>query len=254
MHDGRWSEVTEETIIIIAISLYLICEYFYYNLTIAASSNSFAQRILFIKNISSPSHLLSFSIHPSLSLSLSPSTPPSLPSTSIVSWSPNGTLIWETSLATQVSLPLLSYTGEVVVSDGQTLEWLDKDGRSLAPPVRLFPVQGQLLDLTITLSTSIVTMVYRCGFISTYTVGRLCYMYVHVRSIQLSVVSLLHLPLPPLHLFLSAPLSPTDGIPIAGIWLNDTVDGLRGTFIPLSNPVMNNTRLYLLTAFRPDNS
>ena len=61
----------------------------------------------------------------------------------------------------------------MVVSDGHTLEWLDRDGHLLHPPVQLFPVRGQLFDLSITLSTSIVTMVYRCGFLSTYTVGRL---------------------------------------------------------------------------------
>ena len=58
-----------------------------------------------------------------------------------------------------------------MISDGETLDWLDRDGRSLSPPVTLYPVQGLLFDLTITASTSIVTMVYRCGFISTYTVG-----------------------------------------------------------------------------------
>jgi hypothetical protein len=54
-------------------------------------------------------------------------------------------------------------------------------------------------------------MLYKCGFIATYTV---------------------------------------DGVPISGLWLNATVQGVSGTFIPLTNPVMNNTRLYILTAFR----
>ena len=40
-------------------------------------------------------------------------------------------------------------------------------------------------------------------------------------------------------------------MPVAGLWLNDTVSEVEGTFIPLGNPVMNDTRLYILTAFRP---
>lgn len=42
----------------------------------------------------------------------------------------------------------------------------------------------------------------------------------------------------------------TDGVPISGLWLNATVGHVEGTFIPLGNPVMNDTHLYILTAFR----
>ena len=45
-----------------------------------------------------------------------------------------------------------------------------------------------------------------------------------------------------------------DGIPHASIWLNDTLGGQKGTFIPLNNPAINSSsseRLYTLTAFRP---
>lgn len=46
----------------------------------------------------------------------------------------------------------------------------------------------------------------------------------------------------------------SDGIPHASIWLNDTIKGVKGTFIPLNNPAINSSsseRLYLLTAFKP---
>ena len=93
-------------------------------------------------------------------------------SVSVVSFSAaNGSVLWLLSLSLQAVLPLLSYNGQSVISDGQTLDWLAPDGRSLSPPVTLYPIQGLLFDLTITESTSIVTMVYRCGFIATYTVG-----------------------------------------------------------------------------------
>ena len=41
-----------------------------------------------------------------------------------------------------------------------------------------------------------------------------------------------------------------DGVPISGLWLNGTREGVKGTFVPLGNPVMNDTRLYILTGFR----
>ena len=42
----------------------------------------------------------------------------------------------------------------------------------------------------------------------------------------------------------------TDGIPDASIWLNDTVNGESGTFIPLGNPAAKGARFFVLTAFR----
>ncbi len=42
----------------------------------------------------------------------------------------------------------------------------------------------------------------------------------------------------------------TAGVPVASIWLNDTVDGETGTFIPLSSPAAQGNRFYILTAFR----
>ena len=99
----------------------------------------------------------------------------SMCSVSVVSFSAsNGSVLWSLSLASQAVLPLISYGGQSVVSDGRTLAWLARDGRSLAPPVTMYPVQGALFDLTITGSTSIVTMLYKCGFIATYTVGMWC--------------------------------------------------------------------------------
>ena len=49
----------------------------------------------------------------------------------------------------------------------------------------------------------------------------------------------------------------SDGIPHASVWLNDTVDGVKGTFIPLNTPAINSSsseRLYILTMFRPKSS
>lgn len=44
-----------------------------------------------------------------------------------------------------------------------------------------------------------------------------------------------------------------DGIPHASIWLNDTVNNVKGTFIPLNTPTLNSSsseRLYVLSVFR----
>ena len=93
-------------------------------------------------------------------------------SVSVVSFAAsNGTILWTLSLTSQAVLPLINYNGQSVVSDGYTLDWLARDGRSLSPPVQMYPVRGSLFDLTITRSTSIVTMLYKCGFIATFTVG-----------------------------------------------------------------------------------
>ena len=42
-----------------------------------------------------------------------------------------------------------------------------------------------------------------------------------------------------------------DGVPHAGLWLNDTVNGTEGTFLPLSTPAVSNNRLYFLSLFKP---
>ena len=40
-------------------------------------------------------------------------------------------------------------------------------------------------------------------------------------------------------------------MPHASLWLNDTVNGTAGTFIPLGNPAVTGSRVYVLAAFRP---
>ena len=44
----------------------------------------------------------------------------------------------------------------------------------------------------------------------------------------------------------------TNAIPDAFIFLNASVDGINGTFIPTSQPVVNGNRFYILTEFLPD--
>ena len=43
----------------------------------------------------------------------------------------------------------------------------------------------------------------------------------------------------------------TSAIPVAEIFLNDTVQRVNGTFLPISQPVVNGHRFYLLTEFVP---
>lgn len=45
-----------------------------------------------------------------------------------------------------------------------------------------------------------------------------------------------------------------DGIPHASIWINDTVNGVNGTFIPLNNPAVQGERMYVLAGFKPWNN
>ena len=42
----------------------------------------------------------------------------------------------------------------------------------------------------------------------------------------------------------------SDGLAFASIWLNTTLDGQQGTFIPLSNPAVSGKRVYIIAAFK----
>ncbi|KAH3782531.1 uncharacterized protein LOC127840998 [Dreissena polymorpha] len=44
----------------------------------------------------------------------------------------------------------------------------------------------------------------------------------------------------------------TNAIPVAEIFLNDTIQNANGTFLPISQPVVNGQRFYLLTEFVPE--
>ena len=44
----------------------------------------------------------------------------------------------------------------------------------------------------------------------------------------------------------------TDGVPHASIQLRGNVERANGTFIPVTTPVVSETRAYILTEFRPD--
>ena len=42
-----------------------------------------------------------------------------------------------------------------------------------------------------------------------------------------------------------------DGTAYASIWLNTTLDGVNGTFVPLANPAVSGERLYIIAGFKP---
>ena len=42
-----------------------------------------------------------------------------------------------------------------------------------------------------------------------------------------------------------------DGVPHAGLWLNDTINGTEGSFLPLSTPAVSGNRLYIISLFKP---
>ncbi|KAH3830757.1 hypothetical protein DPMN_104009 [Dreissena polymorpha] len=43
----------------------------------------------------------------------------------------------------------------------------------------------------------------------------------------------------------------TNGVPMGLLTLNATFDGANGTFVPVSQPVVNDLRFYVLTRFLP---
>lgn len=42
-----------------------------------------------------------------------------------------------------------------------------------------------------------------------------------------------------------------DGTAFASIWLNTTLDGVNGTFVPLANPAVSGERVYIIAGFKP---
>lgn len=59
----------------------------------------------------------------------------------------------------------------MIATDGYTLAGYNSDGTRRGDPIHLYPVQGDVYDLTIT-SNNIVVILYKCGFLATYLTGK----------------------------------------------------------------------------------
>ena len=95
-------------------------------------------------------------------------------SASLISFDTDGHS-WAISLKGHVGLPLVDASGGVIATDGYFLVGYYADGTSRGDPVHLYPTQGEVFDLSITLQqANIVVLLYKCGFISTYLPGMLC--------------------------------------------------------------------------------
>lgn len=93
------------------------------------------------------------------------------PSVSLISWESSGNSSWQFSLAGRVSLPVVDFTGGIIATDGDTLVGYDADGNPVGAPIPLYPIRGEVCDLTIT-PDSIVIIMYKCGFFASYMASK----------------------------------------------------------------------------------
>ncbi len=80
---------------------------------------------------------------------------------------------WNVSFKASVVLPTVDYNGDYIASDGLVLEGFESTGVPFGDPVTLYPVHGQLFDLSI--AASKVVLFYKCGFLATYLTSKRVY-------------------------------------------------------------------------------
>lgn len=78
----------------------------------------------------------------------------------------NGQTHWSVPFKGSVALPVVDFGGDVIASDGLILVGYTSNGSPFGRAVPLFPVNGQLFDLTIVESK--IVLLYKCGFLVTY--------------------------------------------------------------------------------------
>lgn len=89
--------------------------------------------------------------------------------TAIVSWDTvsDGKSSWNVALKKFVSMPIVDVSGDVIATDGSDLVGYSSDGTPFGKPIRLFPINGEVFDLTVSLG-QYITLLYKCGFIAVY--------------------------------------------------------------------------------------
>ena len=73
---------------------------------------------------------------------------------------------WNVTFKGDVVLPTVDFSGDFIASDGLVLVGYGSTGTPFGEPITLFPVNGQLFDMTLVASK--VVLLYKCGFLVTY--------------------------------------------------------------------------------------
>ena len=71
-----------------------------------------------------------------------------------------------------MTLPIVDISGALIASDGSHLVGYTSDGTPFGKAIRLFPINGQVFDLTVTLG-ELVVVLYKCGFLTVYFTSEL---------------------------------------------------------------------------------
>ena len=75
----------------------------------------------------------------------------------------------------------MDYTGGIIAADGLSLVGYYTNGTPRGDPVRLYPTQGEIFDLSIAAGDDVMVLLYKCGFMAAYLTSKT------VGSIQYSV-------------------------------------------------------------------
>ena len=77
---------------------------------------------------------------------------------------------WNYTMKTVVTLPVISATGEMFVTDGDLLCGYHADGKPIGRCVVQEPITGPVFDLTV-VSEQFLYMLYKCGFMVAYFIS-----------------------------------------------------------------------------------
>ena len=84
----------------------------------------------------------------------------------------NGRVSWNVTLdRSSLPLPVVDISGDVLLSNGYKLLGFTADGKSYGKPIALYPVHGQIMDLSIS-SNQFLILLYKCGFFVVYLTGK----------------------------------------------------------------------------------
>ena len=77
---------------------------------------------------------------------------------------------WNYTMKTVVTLPVISITGEMFVTDGDLLCGFDGDRKPIGPCIVQEPITGPVFDLQV-VSEHYLYMLYKCGFMVAYSIA-----------------------------------------------------------------------------------
>ena len=78
--------------------------------------------------------------------------------------------MWNYTMKTVITLPVMDVTGEMFVTDGDELCGFHDDHTPVGPCIQQYPITGPVFDLTV-VTESFLYMLYKCGFMVAYSIA-----------------------------------------------------------------------------------